>query len=83
MFQFRICNDISPAISHDKLFHMLLKNISLLACKWKLQDYGLSQKKFVISQMHSTSHGFSPTKPKIRAIWVKKDVLRSVLFTFL
>ena len=31
VFQSRICDDISPAISSNKLFHMLLKNLSLLA----------------------------------------------------
>ena len=29
VFQFRICDDISPTISPNKLFHMLLKNLSL------------------------------------------------------
>ena len=38
----RICDDISPIISPDKLFHMLLKNLSLLACERKLQDFRLS-----------------------------------------
>ena len=42
VFQSRICDDISPAKSPDKLFHMLLKNLSLLACKRKLQDFSLS-----------------------------------------
>ena len=36
MFQFRICDDISPAISPYKLFHILLKNLSLLACERNL-----------------------------------------------
>ena len=36
VFQSRICDDFSPAISLDKLFHMLLKNLSLLACERKL-----------------------------------------------
>ena len=40
-----------------------------------LQDFSLSQKIGVIPQIHSTSHGFSPTKPKTRAIWVRKDSL--------
>ena len=31
IFQFRICEDISPGISPYKLFHILLKNLSLLA----------------------------------------------------
>ena len=31
VFQSRICDDISLATSSDKLFHMLLKNLSLLA----------------------------------------------------
>ena len=48
VFQSRICDDFSPAISLDKLFHMLLKNLSLLACERKLQNFSLSQKKFVI-----------------------------------
>ena len=76
VFQSRICNDISPAISPNKLFHILLKNLSLLACERNLQDFSLSQKIGVIPQIHSTSHEFSPTKPKTRAIWVRKDSLR-------
>ena len=36
VFQSRICDDISLAISPHKLFHMLLKNLSLLACERKL-----------------------------------------------
>ena len=75
-FKYSICDDISPATSPDKLFYMLLKNLSLLACERKLQDLSLSQKNGVIIQIHSASHGFSPTKPKTRAIWVRKDVLR-------
>ena len=76
VFQSRICDDISPAISPYKLFHIILKNLSLLACERNLQDFSLSQKIGVISQIHSVSHGFSPTKPKTRAIWVRKDSLR-------
>ena len=76
VFQSRICDDISPAISPYKLFHILLKNLSLLACERNLQDFSLSQKIGVIPQIHSASHGFSPTKPKTRARWVRKDSLR-------
>ena len=36
VFQFRICDDISRAISPYKLFHILLKNLSLLACERNL-----------------------------------------------
>ena len=36
VFQSRICDDISLVISPNKLFHILLKNLSLLACKRKL-----------------------------------------------
>ena len=36
VFQFRICDVISPAISPYKLFHILLKNLSLLACERNL-----------------------------------------------
>ena len=36
VFQSRICDDISPTTSPEKLFHMLLKNIKLLACERKL-----------------------------------------------
>ena len=36
VFQSRICDDISPTISPNKLFHILLKNLSLLACERKL-----------------------------------------------
>ena len=46
------------------------------ACEKNLQDFSLSQKIGVIPQIHSASHGFSPTKPKTRAIWVRKDLLR-------
>ena len=42
VFQSRICDDISPAISPNKLYHMLLKNLSLLACERNLQDFSLS-----------------------------------------
>ena len=76
VFQSRICDDISPAISPYKLFHILLKNLSLLACEKNLQDFSLSQKIGVIPQIHSASHEFSPTKPKTRVIWVRKDSLR-------
>ena len=68
VFQSRICDDISPAISPYKLFHMLLKYLSLLVCERNLQDFSLSQKIGVIPQIHSASHGFSPTKPKTCAI---------------
>ena len=73
VFQSKICDDISLAISLYKLFHILLKNLSLLACERNLQDFSLSQKIGVISQIHSASLEFSPTKPKTRAIWVRKD----------
>ena len=76
VLQFRICDDISPAISPYKLFHIRLKNLSLLACERYLQDFRLSQKIGVIPRIHSTSHGFSPTKSKTRARWVRKDSLR-------
>ena len=46
------------------------------ACERNLQDFGLSQKIGVILQIHSASYGFSPTKLKTRAIWVRKDLLR-------
>ena len=36
VFQSRICDDISPAISPNKLLHMLLKNLNLLACERNL-----------------------------------------------
>ena len=68
VFQYRISDDISPAISPYKLFYNLLKNLSLLACERNLQDFSLSQKIGEIPQIHSTSHGFSPTKPKTCAI---------------
>ena len=73
VFQSRICDDISPAISPYKLFHILLKNLSLLTSKRNLQDFSLSQKIGVNPEIHSASHGFSPTKPKTRALWVRKD----------
>ena len=73
VFQSRIGDDISPAISLYKLFHILLKNLSLLAYERNLQDFNLFQKIGVIPQIHSNSHGFSPTKPKTHAIWVRKD----------
>ena len=46
------------------------------ACERNLQDFSLSQKIGVILQIHSASHGFSPPKPKTRAIWVRKNLLR-------
>ena len=48
VFQSKICDDISPAISPYKLFHILLKNLTLLACEKNLQDFSLSQKIGVI-----------------------------------
>ena len=42
MFQSRIYDDMSPAISPYKLFHMLLKNLSMLACERNLQNFGIS-----------------------------------------
>ena len=75
VFQSRICDDISPVISSYKLFHILLKNLSLLACERNLQDFSLLQKIGVIPQIHSASHGFSPTKLKTHAIWVRKNSL--------
>ena len=33
IFQSRICDDVSPVISPYKLFHIPLKNLSLLACE--------------------------------------------------
>ena len=50
------------------------------ACEKNLQDFSISQKIGVIPQIHSASHGFSPTNPKTRAIWVRKDLLRWALF---
>ena len=82
VFQSKICDDISPAISLYKLFHILLKNLSLLACERNLQDFSLSQKIGVIPQIHSASLEFSPTKPKTCAIWVRKDSPRCVLLTY-
>ena len=46
------------------------------ACERNLQDFNISQKIGVIPQIHSASHGFSPTNRKTRAIWVRKDLLR-------
>ena len=46
------------------------------ACERNLQDFILSQKIGVIPRIHSALHGFSPTKPKTRVIWVRKDFLR-------
>ena len=59
VFQSRICDDISPAMSPYKLFHILLKNLSLLACERNLQDFSLSQKIGVIPQIHSASQIFT------------------------
>ena len=75
VFQSRICDDISPVISSYKLFHILLKNLSLLACERNLQDFSLLQKIGVIPQIHFASHGFLPTKLKTHAIWVRKNSL--------
>ena len=46
------------------------------ACERNLQDFSFSQKIGVIPQIHSASHGFSPTKLKTHAIWMRKDLLR-------
>ena len=82
MFHFMICDDISDAISPNKLFHMLLKNLSLLAYERKLQDFSLSdQKKFVSPYMHYAFVGSSSTKPKTRVVWMIRGLLRWVLFT--
>ena len=45
-------------------------------CERNLQDFSLSQKIGVIPQMHFASYRFSPTNPKTRAKWVRKDLLR-------
>ena len=58
VFHSRMWDDFSPTIRSNKLFHMLLKSLSLLACENKLQDFNLSQKKFTIPQIHFASHGF-------------------------
>ena len=42
VFQSRICDDISLAINPYKLFHILLKNLSLFPFKRNLQDFNLS-----------------------------------------
>ena len=42
VFQSRIYDDMSPAISPYKLFHMLLKNLSMLAYERNLQNFDLS-----------------------------------------
>ena len=63
-----IYDDIALATSPNKLFHILLKILSLLACVRKLQDLGLSQKKCVFPQIHYVSQGFSPTKQKTCAV---------------
>ena len=81
VFQSRICDDISPAISPYKLFHILLKNLSLLACERNLQNFSLSQKIGVIPQIYFASNGFSLAKPKTRAIWMRKDSSRWVLLS--
>jgi len=76
MFQSRTRYHIPPITSREKLFGELLKNLRLLACDRKFQDFCLSQKNFVEPQIHSFFHGFSPTKPKTRAVWVRKDFLK-------
>ena len=76
VFQCRICDDISLAISPYKVFHIVLKSLNLLACERNLQDFSISQKIGVIPQIYSTSHGFSPAKLKTRAIRVRKDTIR-------
>ena len=42
MFQSRICDDMSPTISPYKLFHILLKNLGLLACERNLHEFNIS-----------------------------------------
>ena len=41
VFQSRICDDIFLAISPYKLFHILLKNLGLLACERNLHEFNL------------------------------------------
>ena len=57
-------------------------NLSLLACEKKLKDFSLFQKNFGNPQIHSASHDFSLTKPKTHAIWMRKDSLSWVLFSY-
>ena len=83
VFQSRICDDISLATSLEKLFYMLLNNLSLLACERKLQDFSLSQKKCVIPQIHSISHDSSPTKLKTCYMGEKRFYKVSVVYLFL
>ena len=59
VFQSRIFDDISPAISPYKLFPILLKNLNLLACERNLQDFSISQKIDVIPQIHCFSWIFT------------------------
>ena len=66
VFDYDVLNKNDTIISVD-LFEAYEKN---------LQDLSLSQKIGVILQIHSVSHGFSPTKSKTRTIWVRKDSLR-------
>ena len=76
MFQSRTRYHIPLVTSREKLFGELLKNLRLLACDRKFQDFCLSQKNFVEPLIHFFFHGFSPTKPKTRAVWVRKDCLK-------
>ena len=46
------------------------------ACERNLQVFNFSKKIGIIPQIHSASHEISPTKPKTRVIWVRKDSLR-------
>ena len=53
------------------------------ACERNLQDFNLSQKIGVIPQIHSASHGFSPTKLMIRVICMSEKRLAKVSVIYL
>ena len=72
VFLSRICDDISPKISPNKLFYILLKNLNLLTCERKLQDFSLSQKIGVIPQIHYASRFFTNKAKDARCMGEKR-----------
>lgn len=63
---------IYPLPSLEKKFGMLMKNLRLLACERKFQDFCLSQKNFVSLQIHLVFHAFSSTNPKTCSVGEKR-----------
>ena len=80
VFLSTIYDHIPPATSSKKFFGMLMKNLRLLACERKFQDFCLSQKNFVSLQRHLVFHAFSSTNPKTCCVGEKRFSEVSVVY---